>query len=197
MNYVRRTISKTLILLVCAALIAAQSSEHKPLLKSERLELSQQASLEETQNWLKEQISTHSSYKLKTGNSRNTGYRVEAIRFEGRLITMKEVITDTSKAGKLLSTHTTKSKANLTDLDYMRVVLDRRAVKNSGNYTVHAYTRGNRSLVHFFYEFRSRRSTTRTNKPMGQMSFVSKFDKIVKTLRVGHQTHSRVTSRTG
>ena len=84
MNYVLRSIFESSVIVICAAPVAAQSSEtkHKLPLNSERPKLSQQATLEETQKWLEKQIRTHAFYKTKTANPRNTAYKVEAFRFD-------------------------------------------------------------------------------------------------------------------
>ncbi|HEX8174984.1 MAG TPA: hypothetical protein VF543_07680 [Pyrinomonadaceae bacterium] len=162
-------------LLICPTLVTAQSSgsPQKPSLQSSNTEISEDTSLEETLNWLKEQIRIQSFYKIKSAMMPNyLTYKVVSINFEGCTIIFKDVITETSPTGKVITTHNSEIKVNMADLDYMRVYLDMSAVQDSGNYTVHAFTLGNRSIIQHLYEFRSRRTSKRDNRPKAQMSFV-------------------------
>jgi hypothetical protein len=162
-------------LLICSTLVTAQSSgpPQKPPLQSSITEISEETSLEETINWLKVQIMLHSFYKIKPAIAPNyLIYKVVSINFDGCTIIFKDLITETSQTGKVLTTHTSEIKVNMADLDYMRVYLDKSAVLDSGNYTVHAFTLGNRSIIQHLYEFRSRRMSKRDNRPRAQMSFV-------------------------
>jgi hypothetical protein len=163
------------LLLSCFA--AEQSTLPRPNspLQSNERELSEDAPLEETQIWLKEQIRTYARYKVKAGfpsRFNYSAYKVDSIGFEGCTLAYIDVITDSSLKGKPLSTHKSKIKVNLAVLDYLRVVLNRAGVSEFGNYTVDAYTTGNKFIVEHQYEFRSGSIVKRDNRPMGQISFV-------------------------
>jgi hypothetical protein len=154
-------------------------TQPKPPLQSNEMVLSEEASLEEIQIWLKEQIRAYAQYKVKISfpkRSNYSSYKVESIGFEGCTLTYLDIITDSSLKGRLLSTHKSEYKVDLTVLDYSRVVLNRAGVSEFGNYTVDAYTTGNKFIIEHQYEFRSGSTTKRDNRPMGQISFV--FTKI-------------------
>lgn len=183
MKHILTCVSVIVISLLFSYFVLAQST--LPV-QANGTTLSEDAPLAETQIWLKEQIRAHAQYKIKV-SLRNKphyfSYRVESIGFEGCTLTYVEVITDSSLKGKLLSTHKSELKVDLAALDYSRVVLNRAGV-NVGNYTVDAYTTGNKFIVEHRYEYRSGSVTKRDDRPMGQISFVfTNEDKAKKVVR--------------
>lgn len=138
-------------------------------------ELSDNASLAETLNWLKGQLVNNSKYRIKLATRNGwvySDYKVQSVTFEGCAMTLKDIMTETTLSGRPVTTHRYEYRFDLSDLDAARVALNAEAAKSFGNYTVRAYTLGDRWVVGKHYEFRSRASTSRDDRPDAQINFV-------------------------